>query len=371
MRLLLRNVLTVIGTGCLCAGVKADLTFGGNARTVGMGGAGLAIVSKDGQSTLDNPASLALLNRKMNVQFPHIGLHASGIPLGKALDHLTGNPGKNDAPELARDFGEHESQFGAEAGWGIRFGHLDVRVDGVARVHLKPNGALSSWAKNANGDVSQLITNPFYTASRADLFGAAVYSLPSIGFAERISPAGSPIRVEGGIRAKLMRAYYTHYTVDANSIALNGSAASAPELNGANSLSKTGFGMDLGILVHPSSHAGFSGALVVTDLFEPDFKFNGTDTVGSPTQFDLQPRSISLGTAYESGRLLAAADVTDVTRAYSNTQGRFGLEYSSRRFAVRGGYNTAGGFNVGLGLGSFDIAFGGRVPLQISEFMRF
>jgi hypothetical protein len=350
---------------------RADLEFGGGARSDAMGGAGIAIVDNSGTSNFINPASLALMNRHTTLAFPGIGFHASGIPLDKAINHLFGNPDQSDAVGLARDFGKNPSDFGISLNLGIRFAHMDLQGSGIARVHIIPNAALESWAQNANGDVSQLLTNPLYKTGRADLLGAATYALPSIGMAERISPPGSPTRIEAGVRMKVMHAYYTHYIINAATIAANGSAATAPEMNGQSNLQKTGFGMDAGLLVHPGNMTGFSGALVITDLIEPNFVFHGTDANGNPAKYDIQPRSFSMGSAYRNNKFLMAADLVDFTRAYGNVQGRVGAEYRTKRLAFRTGYASPSGFIVGVGIYGFDIAFGGRSPFTISDQLHF
>src|SRR5262249_57021767 len=130
--------------------------------------------------------------------------------------------------------------FGVNVSWGLRFGHLDGYATGVAQVFIQPNPALQAWANNAKGDVNQLATNPAYAGAQADLLGAAIYSLPTIGVAERVSPPGSPTRVEAGARVKLMRAVYTHYIVNSQNIINNTAAAPAPELNGGTTLTQDG-----------------------------------------------------------------------------------------------------------------------------------
>src|SRR5579872_2513679 len=134
---------------------RADITYGGNARAIAMGGAGLAIVDRSERSTLVNPAALALYNRRVRMEYPSIGLHASGIPIDKAWDHLISHPSANDAVSLARDFGQRESDFGASLQFGMRFGHLDAEATGLAVVHVIPNAALETWAKTANGDLTK------------------------------------------------------------------------------------------------------------------------------------------------------------------------------------------------------------------------
>ena len=169
-----------------------------------------------------------------------------------------------------------------------------------------------------------------------------------------------------------MRAIYTHYIVSSSNIANNTPATAAPELNGGTTITRDDVGVDVGILVHPRSHAGFSGALVVTDLIEPDFRFNGTDQTGATVKYDLQPRSVSLGSAFESGRMVFAFDLVDLTRAYSDIQGRLGVEYDTRKgLTLQAGYNSARGFTAGFGYGILQFAFGAKADLTVTQFLRF
>lgn len=349
-----------------CLASRGDITYGGNARAIAMGGAGLAIVDRSERNTRINPASLALLDRRFRVGLPSIGFHASGIPLDQAYKHLIEHPTENDAVSLARDFGKRQSDFGAALQWGLSAGHIELRAEGYASIHVIPNAALASWAQTADGDVRKLTG-----AERADMLGAGVVCLPTVGVAERVSAAGSPTRVEAGVRVKLMRGIYTHYLVDSANLLNNTAGSPAPELHGRSSVSQYGLGVDLGLLAHPRDHAGFSGALVVMDLVEPNLRFEGTDASGNPARYDIQPRSVSVGCAYEAGRTICAFDVVDLSRAYGNVQARFGAEYTTRRISLRAGYASARGFTAGFGWGILQFAFGAKAPLTVTETLRF
>jgi hypothetical protein len=186
-----------------------------------------------------------------------------------------------------------------------------------------------------------------------------------------VSPAGSPTRVEIGTRIKLERAVYSHYLVDSANILNNTPAAPAPELNGGTTITKDGVGADLGFLVHPSRYEGLSGALVITNLIDPGFRINGTDATGAATKYDLQPRSVSVGTAWTHNKFVAALDLADLTRSYVSPEARVGAEYETHRLALRAGYSSAVGFTAGFGWGWFQFAFGNRAPLVVSEALRF
>lgn len=333
---------------------------------MGMGGAGLAVVSKTDNSNPINPAALALADRKTHFRLPGIGFGAHGLPLRDAYNHIKGGSDGNDALSLARDFGKKDLELTGGMDWGVRLGHLDIHATGSARAVLLPNAALQTWAQTANGDVG-LLTG----AERADLIGAAVYSLPTVQYAERVSPGGSPTRIEMGVRAKIQRGIYSHYIVTADDIKNNHGGTPAPELGGGTTITKDGLGLDLGLLVHPRDHNGLSGALLVFNAIEPNFRVTGTDTTGAAVRYNMQPRTIAIGSAYEAGRFVAALDGVDLTRSYGDMQGRFGLEYTTQQVSYRAGYASARGFTVGLGWRSLQIAVGAKAPLEIAQTLRF
>ncbi|MEP6756421.1 MAG: hypothetical protein ABJA67_13030 [Chthonomonadales bacterium] len=344
----------------------ADVSFGSSARLLGMGGAGIAVVDRADHNTGLNPAALALNNRRSQIFFPNVGLHASGIPIKEAYKHLIQNPGANDAVDLARDFGGQNSEFSAALGFGARVGHMDAMTTGIGLVRIIPNADLKNWSKTGNGDLTKLNGN-----EKADVYGAAIYSLPIIGAAERISPKGSPIRVEAGTRIKLSRSVYTHYLVSSSNIMNNTVATPASELGSGTTITKDGIGVDFGLLAHPTSHQGFSVALLVNNLLDPGFRIAGTDVNGNPAKFDLQPRSITVGSALEAGKFLFVADAVDITRAYGNVQGRLGMELTTRKVSYRLGYSSARGFTAGIGWRFVQVAFGARAPLEIIKTLRF
>lgn len=362
----LTTAAIILAAGSLVVRAEGDITFGGNARAFAMGGAGLAVVDELGRTSSANPASLALQSRSFRMGIPSLGLRASGIPIRQAWDHITGNPDLNDAVGLARDFGQNTSQFGVSLGALVSYSHLTLGAEGVATAYIIPNEALRDWARNANGNLAALTGN-----ERADLLGAAVYSLPSFAVAERVSPAMSPTRIDMGAKIKFARALYTHYLASADNIRNNTQGTPAPELAGGTSLSKEGLGVDVGFLMHPRDRQGLSAALVVANLVGPEFTFDGTNSAGAATRYTLQPRSAAVGLAYASGRILAALDGVDLTRAYGPAQARMGVEYTTRAISFRAGYASSCGLTAGIGWNYLQLAVGNKTPLEIIQTLRF
>jgi hypothetical protein len=355
----------------------ADLTFFGSARANAMGGAGLALVDRSGRNITLNPASLAVMNRRVRLGFPGIGIHTRGAAtLDKAVKYLIRPPDDEETTELAREFASKTSEVGGHLEWGIRLGHLEIRADGTGLGRLIPNAALRQWAAdNAPPealDPSHPSHNPAYAGAQADGIGAAVYSLPTFTLAERVSRRGNPTQIEAGARLKFSRGVYSHWIARQEELLTTGAADPAPEMGGRNTLEKQGVGVDFGILVHPRfEESGFSTAMVIANLIEPRLVFDGTDELGNPKRYHLQPRSISVGGAYEKQRFIGALDFVDLTSAYGDPQARFGVEYKTRRVAFRGGYSSARGFVVGFGWGYLDVAYGPRVPLEVAHVLRF
>jgi hypothetical protein len=344
---------------------RADITFGTSARFAGMAGAGLALTDRPSQSSWSNPAALALQNRRVAFSPPQLNLRATNVRLGEIVDDLKENPDSGSALNLVRDFGKTNTGFGGDVSMGLRFGHVELSASGTAQFHLSPNAAYQTWARTPGAPLPALFNG------RADVLAAGIYSLPSIAIAEHITPAHSKTRVSAGIRLNAKRAYYTHFIVDQQAVADN-AALRAPELGDADNLTNSsGLGVDFGLLIHSNDKSGWSGAMVVTDLVEPKLTFAGTDTAGNPFVYNLQPRSVSAGTAYRQERLATALDVIDLTGAYGSSDVRMGMEYKTRGISLRAGFSSARGLAVGIGFSLIDVSIGGRSPITLSHMINF
>ena len=84
------------------------------------------------------------------------------------------------------------------------------------------------------------------------------------------------------------------------------------------------------------------------------------------------PRTISAGMAYVKNRVTLAADVVDITSAFTNTQYRLGAEMRlPLGLNLRGGFNSHTGLTAGFGVGSFGIAYSKETPIMLSEAVTF
>jgi hypothetical protein len=273
-----------------------------------------------------------------------------------------------DATELARDFGRDDSALSLSADLGLTFGPVEALGSGIARARLLPDPSFRAWARS--GAPASAIP----LDARADLLGAAVYAFPTIGVGAKFTRPGGANTVYAGIRVKPMRGVYSHYVVTGANIQNDTDALKAPEMNGDDTLDKTGLGIDVGVLVQPqNSPNGFSAAVVLTNLIQPGLKFRGTDRTGAAKTYDLQPSTISLGTAFRAGNALIAFDLVDIRSAYGDTDARIGAEFKAAgRLALRAGYSSdTGGLTYGVGLAGLDLAFGSKTPVAISRTLNF
>jgi hypothetical protein len=372
-----RNITLTIGLLALATLPAAanDITFGGDARAFAMGGAGIASLagnSISGMGSRNNPASLAFAKGLMRFHFPNIGARADGaISVTKALDYLASNGSGTDATDLARRFASESSSFGFNGSLGLRVGPLEVLASGVAQGHLLPNTALQNWGK-AGG------TGSVPNDARADILATAVYSLPQIGVASKISSGsgGENFNIAVGARIKYMNAVYAHYYAEKANLDSGSDALRAPEMGGKDTLTKQGVGADLGIMLESKKLLGFSGGLVIANAIKPNFVFNGefganASGGGGTRTYNLLATTATAGVGFQKGGMTAVADIVDITQAIGKTELRAGIEQKLGPIALRAGYNSANGYTYGLGLGGFDIALGNRQPLEIVRTLRF
>lgn len=352
-----------------------DITFGGDARAFAMGGAGVASLAGSSDQSLgsrSNPAALAFAQGKMRFHFPNIGARADGaISLSKALGYLASNGSGADATTLARDFASRDSVFGINASAGLRVGPLEILGTGVGKGYLLPNDALKAWG--TAGGVGNVPTN-----ARADVVAAGVYSLPQIGVASLLpnQKADRAFNVAVGARLKYMNAVYAHYFADSSVLNSGSDAFKAPEMNGRDTLTKKGFGADLGVVLESRKLKGLSGGLVVANLIKPNFQFTGqfgpnANGGGGSRVYNLLATTASAGVGYQQAGTTLVADLVDITSAAGTAQFRAGVEQRIGPLALRAGYNSANGYTYGIGLLGFDIALGNRQPLEVVKTLRF
>ncbi|HEX2952047.1 MAG TPA: hypothetical protein VHV83_21135, partial [Armatimonadota bacterium] len=152
----------------------ADITLGGDARAVAMGGAGLASAYTPEQSNM-NPAALAEAGARFNILWPSISAHADGASYSDAFK-LLGNPSLSakDAMDYATSFGGNDTHLEASANAGILLPRSDIQLKASMRTDIRPNASFKQWA-NSGG------SGTLASDARADVYAGGIATLPSVG----------------------------------------------------------------------------------------------------------------------------------------------------------------------------------------------
>jgi hypothetical protein len=339
----------------------ADITLGGNARTVGMGGAGLA-TDDSTESSVMNPAALAETGVRLGVQMPTVNAGLSSLTDAfNLLSNATIDPGQ--ALHYALTEGEKLTNLNSSVDAGVLLPQSDLRVNAALRTQISPNDSFKQWlTSGATG------TPP--ADARADIYAGAITTLPSVGVGFHLPFTESVGRVAIGVRVKPTTTYYSHYVVDANALTAN-TALPAPEMGGASYLKSTSVAADLGVLFTPRSLPNIRLGLVVNNALEPR-AIKLAAPRGNALTEQIAPRTISTGVAFVSDYVVLAADLVDLTRAQGNSQVRLGAELRGNTgLALRGGYNTGTGFTAGVGFGTLGIAFSQNTPVMLTQSITF
>lgn len=335
-----------------CAAARADISLGGDARAIGMGGAGLASAVDGGGS---NPSALADTGARFALEMPNITTRMTGFGYSDVFK-LLGSPTLSAAKafDLAKDLANGTPRLDVAASAGVLLPQADVRVQASLRAEVRANAAYR-----------QLISGgPIDPSAKADVIAGGLAMLPSVGLGMRLPMREDAGTLAVGARLKPTRAYYSHYVIDPAAFAA-GTPALAAEMGGKTYLSTTTFSMDAGLTYTLPHLREARMALVVNNLIEPKAVNAG------PVSVQLAPRTVSAGVALENGITTLAADLVDLTRAQGNTQLRLGTETRLGLLALRGGYNSSTGFTAGLGLGGFGLAFSQRAPIMLSHSVAF
>ena len=86
--------------------MSSDFDFGSTARSISLGGAGLALGDEFQSTSVNNPAAPAVHGKKFQFIFPGVDLKASGASIGKVWDNIDrlSSGDSTDAISLANDF---------------------------------------------------------------------------------------------------------------------------------------------------------------------------------------------------------------------------------------------------------------------------
>lgn len=398
------------------APARADLTFGYDARYVGMGGAGLALIDDPTQASMLNPAALSL-RTGFGIQWPNISARWRGAGLDDVLNKGFKGGTASQAEDLARSFAKEPTRLDIGLGLGLLAGPIGLRGTGQVAVNVIPGAGFTTWANSGQSFASYVQNtyagefanfaaatnqaqlqaaidhlNQVAGAVNADVVAAAFYG-PSIGVGFKL-PVGQDtlgdMRV--GVRAKQLQCYYSHWnvapSVDPNTLYQFGNggavldqlfqATPAAEMNGRDEISKSSLGFDAGVIWQPKQISNLTLAATIDNLIEPSFTIPGNASAAVAKRGEkLLPRTINLGAAYKlPAGLTVAADMVDLTGANNTQELRVGAELRPNLpmlnwIALRAGYASNTGGTLGLGLGSVGIAYGKRAPLVATQSFNF
>jgi len=361
LRALPLAVLLVVGFA-LSRPAGADITLGTSARNVAMGGAGLA--SGDTQTATANPAFLADSGVLVGIIWPSVSTGTgSATGLVDAIKLIGGagvDAGK--AWKLLRENGQQPTTVDISAQAGLALPRADLLASSTMRAEVTPNADFSNWlASGMTGDLPD--------TARADVYAGGMTALPSLGIGFHLPEfRGLPGTTSVGIRVKPTNVYYSHYIFDPADL----DGTPAPEMGGKRYLKNSSLSADAGVTFVPRGAANLHLALTVNNLIEPKaVRFSApSERFGDEKQ--LAPRTVSLGSAWETANFTLAADMVDITGNAGSSQLRVGGEYRlPGGIALRGGYNTQDGLTAGIGLGALGIAFSHAMPVALSSSITF
>jgi hypothetical protein len=375
------KILHVLALVCLVAMMAAsanasDFVFGGQARSVAMGGAGLALTDDVATGSMVNPATPAVRGTKFRFIFPSIDVHTRGASLSDLLSRTSevSNGNEDSALQLAKDFSKGPTTLSLGFATGFA-GTTGLTVEGEAQGVITPGVGFTQWV-NAGAPITvadlianagkftdptliahitaaipKVIAGTFTAADMAvianDLTGGstvtaqAVYSFPAIAYSKRMGSSGWFV----GTKMKWMHS--ESHTWDLNQ--KNPLTATSVNIEATENVAlqskKSSFGADLGLIYAPSPNLRY--AVVVDNFIKPNLR-----PVETPTMW-------SMGFGYQPIHgVTFAADLFNLNKAYGDKcRLRLGAEARlGSILAFRAGHN-GDAFTYGFRVFGFDFAF--------------
>ncbi len=318
-----------------------------------MGGAGLAIVDNAGKTAFLNPAALAYTGSYF--RFPSLDWRYRGAPLGDIIDKAIqgGDISGSDADTWARDFASQETQFALTADLGIKIGPVEIGARGYGRALLRPDAALQAWSLTSDPDPP--------VGAYADVRAAAVYSLPTIGFAQKFEMIDKNTGQSRGTIAVGARMHWLHSVESLGTITYNGSGVD-PTNTVAEVPENSDWSLDAGVMFSPVQVPNLTVAAVATNL-------------RAATLGDLKQETVlDVGAAYSMKPFIFAADWRNLTGAYDEgTQLNAGAEFKPfSALALRAGFSSRGaGISYGATLLGIDLALTGERTFDAATTLHF
>ncbi len=376
--LMKRAIISFALLAVAISATQAEVNFGSNARSVAMGGAGLALVGDPIVSGAINPAAYAIKASKFRYMLPSFDYKFDGTSLSKLTDISNSvDNSSSSSIELARELGKRNTLIELSGTTGFSLGRVVVMFDGQANADIMPSAGFKQWAADPNAvdwsgyvdsetgapDLAAIQSN-FYS----DVTGQIVSSLPSIGYGWKVKGHKG---VNLGVRVKAMRSSVRRQRITVSNAVNNGTLENpdvsltldAFTLEGVNELVQdTGIGMDFGLIYQtPDPNLQLTTAVIVNNLLEPSLDAVRVD------------RMLSFGaTATLKNSVIVAADLVNINQAYDkNMQLRLGAEIRPFKWlAFRAGYGD-GTPTLGIGLKGYDFAFSKDQPLTLGRLWKF
>lgn len=359
--------LAVILAGGACA---SEVTFGSGARSIAMGGAGLALIDSYTSASLSNPASLAASDKRLVFLLPSLELHGEGATvsdLRQRFDEI-GNSSISEAVDLAETFGRRRTTLTASLAAGVAAGY-GVNIEGEAQAVINPGEDFQDWVRagtpTSAADLvdaglipdTSLASLQDYASNFTDgtyVGGKLVYTLPAVTLGTSFSTGKGLMYV--GTKIKYIQSQVNNWdivaTADASGITLD--ADEQPRMK------DKGLAADVGFIYKPDNSIIQFG-LVVNNILQPNL--SGIDT----------PTVLSIGAAASiKPGITVAADIVDLTNAFDDDlRLRMGVEWQIlKNLVVRAGH-TGNGFTYGLRAFGVDFAVSDKYPQMISKTLRY
>lgn len=355
-------VAMLIACLAACLPAVADITLGTSARSVAMGGAGIA--TGDAQGAGANPAFLADSDMLLGIIWPSVSAGAGGA--GGLLDAVklisSTALDTDEAWDMLKEAGEETTTVEMSANAGLALPRADLLTSAALHVEVTPNADFSIWLKSgASGELP--------ATARADVYAGGAASLPSLGIGFHLPAMRSlPGKTAVGFRIKPSRMYYSHYVFDPE----HPRGTPAEEMGGKSYLATSSFSADAGIIYTPQKADKLRFALMVNNLIEPKAVQFRAPSERFGLEKQLAPRTVSLGSAWEDQQITLAVDLVDITGNAGASHVRAGCEYRlPGGIALRGGYNSEDGFTGGIGFGNLGIAVSKEAPVMVTSTIAF
>ena len=347
-------------------------------RFLGMGGAGMALPIGVGSRGSLNPALYAYGPKRFSLDAPSLGYHTAGVTtssLRRDLKDLTSgkNISSDKATQLARDLGKQISDFGAELGDGFLWDGFHLAGESEANVATFPNAPLQ---REAQAGVFQDLND------NLDAYGYGYWGL-DLGYGHTLPLPSHSFHGEltAGLNVRFVHSYYAHRFISGNEIIQSGSSQPgfASEMNGKNTLNKSGVGLDFGLNYGFGNREKIYLGAAVHNLIEPRNAYASTfpdeQGFGFPGEVNFNPfkRHVDAGIGYmPSAKLGIAADFVDMGNNAQMSEFRTGVDYTVNKWLnLQAGYGTRRSYVVGVGVGFFNVAIGPKIPLSLTGLFRF